>query len=267
MKLSFCGTGAGAFTAQRASSGYVLQSDEGSIMLDCGPGSVREALCLGINLEALDAVFISHLHEDHFLDLASIAFQSMYVRYERLPPLIGPAGIQDVGEWLMVMRRPNAHVLPVLASEAGDGDEREVGGFRVLTRETPHAPEIKAYARRLSHDGRTLVFSGDTAANPGVMVELAQGADVLLHECFSRAGLDRYAAMRRPAAAERVRERIPLTHSEVTDVARIAAAAGVSRLVLTHILPPENDADLIAEASKFFKGDVLVARDGLTLDI
>jgi ribonuclease BN (tRNA processing enzyme) len=267
MRLALCGTGAGPFTAQRASSGYILQTDGGTIMLDCGPGSVREALCLGIDLRTIDAIFISHLHEDHCLDLASVAFQSMYGRWERLPLLLGPAGTHEAASRLMAMQRPNAHVPPLQVLELDDGDETDVAGFSVLSKETPHAPGIKAYARRFTADGRSLVFSGDTSVNPDMMVGLSTGADLLLHECFSRAGLDRYAALRGPEAAARVRERIPLTHSELSGVARIAEAAGVPRLVLTHILRTENDADLLAEASKFYSGEIIVARDGLTLDV
>jgi ribonuclease BN (tRNA processing enzyme) len=267
MRLLLCGTGAGAFTARRASSGYILQADSGTIMLDCGPGSVREALCLGIDLRSIDAVFISHLHEDHCLDLASVAFQSMYGRWARLPLLFGPGGMQETGVRLMTMHRPNAHVPPLQVIELEDGQDTEIAGFSVQSRETPHAPEMKAYARKFSAGGRSLVFSGDTSVNPDLMVGLATGADLLLHECFSRTGLDRYAALRGPEAAARVRERIPLTHSELTGVARIAEAAGVPRLVLTHILPTEDESDLLAEASSYYKGEVIVARDGLTLDV
>jgi ribonuclease BN (tRNA processing enzyme) len=267
MRLALCGTAAGPFTAQRASSGYVLQADDGCVMLDCGPGSVRQALCLGIDLRVIDAVFLSHLHEDHCLDLAAIAFQGMYGRYERLPALYGPEGAREVGTRLMTMHRPNAHLPPLEVTEIDDGDERRVAGFDVLSRETPHAPEIKAFTRRFSHGGRSLVFSGDTSANPDLMVGLAAGADLLLHECFSRPGLERYAALRSPEAAERVLQRIPMTHSEVTDVARIAAAARVPRLVLTHILPTEIEEDLRDAASQFYEGELVIARDGLTIDV
>ena len=267
MQLAFCGTAAGAFTAERASSGYILRSDDGSIMLDCGPGSVRQALCLGIDLRTIDAVLISHLHEDHCLDLSSIAFQALYGRWERLPLLLGPPGTQEVGSRLMAMHRPNAHLPALEVTEIGDVDEREVAGFVVLSRETPHAPEVQAFARRFTFGGRSMVFSGDTSPNPDLMSELAAGTDLLLHECFSAAGLERYAALKQPEAAARVLQRIPLTHSEVGSVARIAADTGVPRLVLTHILPTEDEDDLRRIASQFYKGELTIARDGLTLEV
>jgi ribonuclease Z len=267
LRLVCCGTAAGPFTAERASSGYVLQHDGGSLMLDCGPGSVRQALKLGVELRALDAVVLSHLHEDHCLDLASIAFQAMYGRWERLPLVLGPTGTCEVATRLMTMHRPNAHQAPLSIEETPDGEEREIAGFRILSRETPHAAEMQAFSRRFSAGGRTLVFSGDTRANPDLMSVLAAGADVLLHECYSRAALERYAAARDEAAAKRIMERLPTTHSEVGDVARIAAAAGVPRLVLTHLLPPEDETSLLVTAAQFYHGEIVIARDGMTLEI
>jgi ribonuclease Z len=267
MRLTCCGTAAGPFTAERASSGYVLQSEDGTLMLDCGPGSIRQALCLGIDPRSIDAVVLSHLHEDHCLDLSAIAFQAMYGRYERLPLVYGPPGTREVAQPLMTMHRPNAHLPELHVEEIDEPDEREVAGFRVLSRETPHAPQMRAFSRRFAFEGRSLVFSGDTRANADLMSELAAGADVLLHECFSMPGLERYAALKKPEDAERVLARLPTTHSEVSEVARIATEAGVPRLVLTHILPTEDEAYLRATASSFFKGELIIAHDGLTLDI
>jgi ribonuclease BN (tRNA processing enzyme) len=236
-------------------------------MLDCGPGSVRQALTLGIDLRSLDSVVLSHLHEDHCLDVSSIAFLAMYGRWPRLPLFAGPPGTAEVAMRLTTMHRPNAHTPEREIEETADGDVRELGGFCLTSRETPHAAGMQAFSRRFQAEGRSLVFSGDTRANPELMCELAAGTDVLLHECFSRAALERYAGLRSPEAAQRIMERIPTTHSEVGDVARIAHDAGARRLVLTHILPTEDESHLLALASGFYKGDIVVARDGLVLDI
>ncbi|HWC29514.1 MAG TPA: MBL fold metallo-hydrolase [Dehalococcoidia bacterium] len=267
MKLICCGTAAGPFTARRASSGYILQGDTGTLMLECGPGSIRQALTLGIELRSIDAVVLSHLHEDHCLDLAHVAFQAMYGRYERLPTVYGPPGTEEVARRLMHMHRPNAHLPPLNVVEVDDGDEREIAGYTMLSRETPHAAGLTSHSRRFSGGGRSMVFSGDTRANPELICQLAAGANLLLHECYSTASLERYAALRDPESAARILERLPTTHSEVGDVARMAHSAGVPRLVLTHILPTEDEEDLRATASRFYKGELTIAYDGLTLEV
>jgi len=267
MKLTLCGTAAGPFTAQRASSGYVLQSDGHAVMLDCGPGSVRNVLVAGIELRSIEAIFISHIHEDHCLDLAAFAVQAMYGRYERLPVVYGPPGIDDVARRLMTMHRSTAQLPPLEVVEVESSDEREVCGLLVCSEETPHAPDLRAFSRRFTAKGRSLVFSGDTAPNPGLMSALARDCDVLLHECFSRAGLERYAALGTPERQERILARLPKVHSDLREVAQIAEDAGAHRLVLTHILPTEVEADLAQEAASIYNGNLTIARDGLVLEI
>jgi ribonuclease BN (tRNA processing enzyme) len=267
MKLTLCGTAAGPFTAQRASSGYVLQSDGHTIMLDCGPGSLRNALAAGIALRDIEAIVLSHLHEDHCFDLGAFALQAMYGRFERLPVIYGPPGAREIVTHVMKLHRSTATQPPLDVIELESGDEREVCGFVMCSEETPHADGLHAFSRRFTSKGRALVFSGDTAPNPELMGVLARDADVLLHESYSSAGLERYAALGTPERQERILARLPHTHSDLRGVARIAQDAGVKRLILTHILPTEVDADMAKEAAEIFTGDLVIARDGMTFDI
>jgi ribonuclease BN (tRNA processing enzyme) len=267
MKLTLCGTGAGPFTAQRASSGYVLQSDGHAIMLDCGPGSLRNAMTAGIELRDIEAIFLSHIHEDHCFDLGAFALQAMYGRFERLPVIYGPPGADVMVRHLMTLHRPNATLPPLEVVELEPGDEREVSSFVVCSEETQHAAGLRAFSRRFTTKGRSLVFSGDTAPNPELMGVLARDAGLLLHECYSAAGLERYASTGSEERRKRLLERLPATHSDLRGVAKIAEDAGVDRLVLTHILPTEVESELVEVASAIYNGDLVVGRDGMSLDI
>lgn len=268
MRITFCGTGGGPFTAERASSGYVLQHDGRAVMLDCGPGSVRQAMRAGITPHDLDAVILSHLHLDHMLDISAVAFQSHYHAWRPAPLILGPPGSRDALAPFVAFGPPNERELHFgeIIEVEGD-DQREVAGFVVRSEETPHAPALKAFSRRLDVEGHSLVFSGDTAANPELMSRLAAGASVLLHECFSEAGLERYAAGRPPELRERLFATFHRVHSPVEDVARIAQAAGAGRLVLTHLLPTEQPGELLQTAGAFYHGEVIVAHDGMMLDV
>jgi ribonuclease BN (tRNA processing enzyme) len=266
MKLTLCGTAAGPFTAQRASSGYVLQDGDATLMLDCGPGSVRGALAAGIELRDVDAIFISHLHEDHCFDLGAFAVQAMYGRYERLPVVYAPPGGADMLPKIMRVYRSTAALPPLEVIEIASDEERDVCGFVVRSEETPHAPDLHAFSRRFTSNGSVFVFSGDTAPNPALMTALAKDAGLLLHECYTRAGLERYAASGSEERRQRLLERLPATHSDVREVARIAQDAGVKRLVLTHILPTEDDAEIAKIAAESYTGDLTVGRDGLVFE-
>jgi len=267
MKLTLCGTSAGPFTAKRACSGYVLQDDGHAIMLECGPGSVRNALAVGVTLRDLEAIVISHIHEDHCLDLGALTLQAMYGRWPQIPIVYGPPGIKDVATRLMRMHRPGAVVPPIEIVEIDASDEREVSGFVMRSEETKHAADLRAFSRRFTSGSRSLVFSGDTCPNPEVMVPLARDADLLLHEAFSLPGLDRYASGGSDERYHRIMTHLPTIHSDVREVARIATDAGAKQLVLTHILPTEDDAMMQKEAAGLYSGDLTLGRDGLSFEI
>ena len=89
MRITLCGTGAGVNTALRANAGIVLQANDRTVMLDCGGGSVREAVRAGITQRSIDAVCLSHLHQDHCCDLAVLLADCAFGRL--IPPAVyGP---------------------------------------------------------------------------------------------------------------------------------------------------------------------------------
>ena len=90
---------------------------------------------------------------------------------------------------------------------------------------------------------------------------------MLIHECWSTTGMDRWVAGADPRRANAIRRAFMESHSEVTAVAQIAADAGVKRLVLTHLNQGELAGELIAEASRTFPGQVIVAEDRLAIDV
>jgi ribonuclease Z len=267
MRITLCGTGAGVNTALRANAGIVLQANGRTIMLDCGGGSVREAVRAGITQRDIEAVCLSHLHQDHCIDLAVLLADRAFGRL--VPPAVyGPVGIEAFVHGAAFYVKTAAH--PENASpefhEIADGETRDVCGFSVRWAVTPHAPDLVALASRYEVDGRSVVYSGDTRAAPEVMVPLAAGADVLIHECFSNERMARVMPTVAPEIAVRL-GRFRDVHSEVRDVASIARDAGVRRLVLTHVLSEEHPEELKALATSIFGGEVVVAHDGMWFEV
>ena len=114
---------------------------------------------------------------------------------------------------------------------------------------------------RLKSDGTTVVVSGDLKTDAEFMVPFASGADLLVHEAYTEEGLDE-SLSRLPTEHHREQGRLKFrpTHSEVSVVAQIAEIAGVRRLALTHLMPNENEEQLVSIASQHFGGDVFVAQ-------
>ena len=263
MQLMFCGTSGGAPTDSRACAGLLVTAGDSTVLLDCGIGSLRQLSVARVSLQKIDAVLLSHLHLDHAGALPELLARRAQ-RRTAPPEIHGPAGTADYAaralQLVEVQMKPYA-VAPQVWSDPVV-HQTQPGALRVfdfdVTSEAVRHPPVHAFARRIEADGRSIVYSGDTVPEHEVMVKLAEGADVLIHEVYSDEALERSA---------RDQEDYRGRHSEVREVARIASAAGVDRLILTHLLPTEEPTRLRELASSQFSGEVLVASDGMTLEV
>ena len=198
-------------------------------------------------------VLLSHLHADHCLDLPGLF---VWRRYHPRPArdrgiMYGPS---DTWSRLAAASSPLGGELDDFADIFDvrpwtDGEAVEFGALRVLPRLVSHPTE--SYGLRFTdRDGRTLVYSGDTAVC-GSLVELAHGADVFLCE----------------ASWTDSPERPDNLHLSGTEAGRIAAQAGVGLLLLTHIPPWTSREDVISEAKAEFGGPVHAVVAGETIDL
>jgi ribonuclease BN (tRNA processing enzyme) len=125
-----------------------------------------------------------------------------------------------------------------------------------------HPPWRHAYAFRFDAKDRSVVISGDTTYAPE-LADFAKGADVLVHEAMYLPGIENLLE-RNPNAAT-LREHLLASHTTTEDVGRIAAAAGVRTVVLSHLVPGDDpsisDEQWAEGVRKHFKGEVIVGRD------
>lgn len=129
-----------------------------------------------------------------------------------------------------------------------------------------HPPVVPAFGYRFDSADRSIVISGDTAPSER-LIRLAQGADVLVHEALYVPGVDRMVA--RVPNAPALQKSILSHHTSAEDAGRVAHAAGVKTLVLSHLVPPD-DPDIteqmwIDAARLHFPGPVIVGKDLLEI--
>jgi ribonuclease BN (tRNA processing enzyme) len=121
---------------------------------------------------------------------------------------------------------------------------------------------VPSFAYRFDSADRSIVISGDTARSDN-LVKLAQGADVLVHEALWVPAVDRLAT--RQVNPALFKKHMIDSHTSIEDCGRVAAAAGVKTLVLSHLVPVDDPAISeqmwIDAARPYFKGEIIVGRD------
>ncbi|MEO1200729.1 MAG: MBL fold metallo-hydrolase [Pseudomonadota bacterium] len=249
------------------------------IVVDCGLGVTRGLVDAGVSLKDIDLVVITHLHSDHVLELGPLVHTAWASGLDRSVRMLGPEGIggywsgfldmmgYDIATRITDEGRPNLPHL-VQAETYSEGVVLEETGLTITALRNHHPPVTESYALRLSYGERTIVFSGDTAPMDG-LARFADGADILVHEAMLADGLDRLIA--RTGNASRLRAHLLASHSFAEDAGRVATAAGVAHLVLSHLIPaddPEIGVDDWTTAIRpTWSGPLTIARDGLSIDL
>jgi ribonuclease BN (tRNA processing enzyme) len=145
---------------------------------------------------------------------------------------------------------------------AGPGPVMQDERMRVTAALVNHPPIVPSFAYRFDGPDRSIVISGDTTPSDN-LVELARGADVLVHEAINLDGLERLVANTPNPAKSRAHQLG--SHTPVAEAGKIATRAGVKTLVLSHLVPGDDplitDRMWIDEARKTFAGEVILGRD------
>ena len=247
MRLTVLGSNGTYPTPGRPASGYLLEADGASIVLDLGPGT---QMALAERVDRPDAIVLSHVHPDHCTDLfALLAEMRARPRSDWGIPAFVPAGLPDrFAAFLGV--DPDHALFQVFAFDVVTaGDRRAVGPF-TLGFGGAHHP-VPALVTAVESGGRCLVYSGDTGPG-GDLEAMSGGCDVLLCEATSQ--------------GEPAKGRYPY-HLFATEAGDIAARAGVGLLILTHLAPTLDPGVSVAEAASRFDGPVDHAVPGMEVDV
>lgn len=258
----------------RTNSATLIVINDTPYLVDCGYGVSRQMISAGISPGRLRHIFITHLHSDHTLEYGPLLYNAWL---SAQPPTIdahGPKGLAAMTDAFMAYQR---YDIDTRMADEGMVDLRkkvtvhEIGSaglvlqnadVKVTCLRVPHPPINDAFAFRFDAKDRSVVISGDTAYAPE-LARFASGADVLVHEALYLPGVD--AIVKRATNASRLREHILASHTSTEDVGRIAAAAGVKTLVLSHLIPGDDpsiaDANWLEGVRKHFQGEVIVGRD------
>jgi ribonuclease BN (tRNA processing enzyme) len=182
LDLLFLGSG-NAFGAEgRAFSSFLLN---GRYLFDCGPTVLQQLHKAGLTNDAIDTVFISHFHADHFFGLAFLLLAAKYGGRTSDLTIVGPPGIQERTERLLALGYPGVIESPGYKRryvEVADGSSQKLGELTLTAARVEHVDEFECFAFRAESEGRSVVYSGDTTLCDGLL-RLVDGADVIVTEC------------------------------------------------------------------------------------
>ena len=250
MEIFVLGSGVGVPNIKRGYPGLFINSDTERILIDPGPGSVRQLKKAGYSCNDVDSVVVTHFHPDHCVDVIALLFACKYpleLREEGLS-IIGAAGLNDFYRQIIALFGD------AIEPEAFELHLKEVreevilnSGAELTIKPVVHS-DYAIGIRYRNGDGRILCYSGDTdyCAN---IVKLAQKADLLILECsFPDEGkVD--------------------GHLTPSYAGRIAREAEAKRLVLTHLYPVCNDYDIVSQCKKEFGGEIQIAEDLMKIEL
>ena len=275
-RLILLGTKGGPRPTPRArgNPAQVIVVGDVPYVVDCGSGVADKLVLADVRLDALRHVFITHHHSDHNADYGNLLLLAWSAGLRTRVDTWGPPPIErmtrlywelnefDVETRIVDEGRPDPRKLGSVHEFAAPGVVMEDENVKVTAARVHHPPIEQAYAYRFDTAERSIVISGDTAPTPA-LVELARGADVLVHETLYVPALERLLA-RNPNAAK-LRDHIVSSHTVTEDVGRAAAAAGVKSLVLSHLVPGDDpgvtDEMWMEGVRKHYSGPLTVARD------
>lgn len=239
MKVTVIGCCGGFPAANEATSGYLFQSGDYSVLIDCG-SAVLSKLQLFLPVEELDAVILSHYHHDHIADVGPLQFAKLVGSFLGKGANALPIYGHPFDEEQFSKLTYKTHT----AGLAYDPNQPlAIGPFTFTFLKTVHP--VDCFAMRVTDGVHSVVYTADSSFQEA-FIPFSEGADLLISECNFYAGQDGGSA----------------GHMNSLEAGHIAAEAGAGHLLLTHLPHFGEHQKLAEEAQTVYKGAVDLAHTG-----
>jgi ribonuclease BN (tRNA processing enzyme) len=278
-RLILLGTGGGPRPRKASSaSAQAIIVNNAAYVIDCGNGVARQLAFANVPLRTVRHILVTHQHSDHNADYGNLIWLAWAAGLNTRVDTWGPPPLAKMTSLFFEM---NAYDIKTRIANEGrvplvplvHVHELKAGGLvlrddAVTIKSTlvDHPPVVPAFAYRVDAPDRSIVISGDTRPSSN-LVTLAHGADILVHSAFYPPAIDRLVAGVPNATA--LKASIVAHQTSVEDAGRVAQAAGVKTLVLSHLVPPDDsdvtDQTWIDAARAHFGGTVIVGKDLLEI--
>lgn len=282
------GTGAPLPDPARVGPQTVVIAGDQQLVFDTGPGSTRQLALTGVNIGAVNALFLTHYHSDHISDLGELMLLH-WTSVGATEPLqiYGPTGVEEVVAGFIAayqldrgyrIDHHGEEVTPPsgfgavantfdLGTDLTSSDVvYEAGDVQVIAFNVDHPPVVPAVGYRVNYKDRSVMITGDTIYSDS-LIQHAMGADLMVSDALnhkmSQATSEASESAKNNLAS--IAADIQESHIRPEEAALVAKEAGVGFLMITHVLPPvpailENP--FLRDARAVFAGQVRMANDG-----
>jgi ribonuclease BN (tRNA processing enzyme) len=262
----------------RAAPSQVIIVNGAAYVIDCGNGVARQMVLADIRLGSIRSIFITHQHSDHTADYGNLLLLSWATDLATRVHTYGPPPLEKMTRQFLALNdvdiktRMADEGRPALAPLIAPHEITSAGlvmqddNVKVTAALVEHPPMAPAFAYRFDCPDRSIVISGDTRPSRA-LVDLARGADVLVHEVMHVPSIDSLIA--RDSNARTLRAHLLASHTTTEQVGMLATEAQVKTLVLSHFVPgghPFVKDEVWYEAVRpYFSGNLIVGRDLLEI--
>jgi ribonuclease BN (tRNA processing enzyme) len=234
----------------------VAEANGSRLLVDCGSGATLRISEADIPVGKIDAVLFTHFHADHCIDFPVFAMTSYLAGRTAPLTVYGPTGVARFVEMMFDQLFPYIPTLvsgltgapwDLVVKEVTPGGKFRIGAFSIQAGAAKHSVPSLCY--RLDTGDEAMAVSGDTEAT-NVVADLARGCQLLVHECPFPVHMGH----------------IP-DHTQASDVGTIAARAGVSAVLLTHLFEDVvgHEEEMEQAIRRNYSGRIIFGADLMTL--
>ena len=275
MELLLLGTGCPKVDYKRFGPSSLVSTNKTKILVDCGSGVTQRLDQSKISSAKIDALFLTHLHSDHVVDLYQLIISSWH-SYKMNPwKIYGPKGTKKFVKKLMntwkderelrikYEARQSNEAFKINVIEFGSIGNISIKDIKVRYFEVDHKPVKYAYGFNFFHKNKKLTISGDTRPCENIM-KYGQLSNVLLHEVFIDGEIGSISKMRTSKTLHNVRNYPPPSNI----VGKVAKLTKCKKLVLNHLVPTKfNETKLKKIVKKDFGKNPIIGKDLLKIKI